>query len=166
MEPPASNTRSALCRDSRPRGAAISQPQKRLQINVTFLRASIWVPATPLDPLAHTPFSLPGEQVQLSCLLFHNCSHFSVSYPEGERIPFIFILAPSNRIWIMGSCFIFCHFLLVYHFVLLCWHLIIRNVVVTLLYWTTTCSTLKRNQFYQCCIYRRIRVASWFIHGL
>lgn len=78
-----SGRRPALCRDSRPlnRDAAISQPQKRLQINVTFLRALIWTPAMSLIPLAH-PFLFPGERIQLSCLLFHNCIYFFIS--KGE----------------------------------------------------------------------------------
>lgn len=66
-----SGRRPALCRDSKPlnRDAAISQPQKRLQINVTFLRALIWTPAMSHPSYAH-PFLLPGERIQLSCLCF------------------------------------------------------------------------------------------------
>lgn len=109
-----SGRRPALCRDSKPlnRDAAISQPQKRLQINVTFLRALIWTPAMSLIPLTYHPSSLPGERIQLSCLLFHNCSYFSASYSEGVNeyyllLFFISILSYFKLRW----CFI-CHFVL------------------------------------------------------
>lgn len=62
------------------KGAAISQPQKRLQINVTFLRALIWTPVTFLIPLTHTlPRSLGSEyDYRAFCFTIAATSPFSI----------------------------------------------------------------------------------------
>lgn len=67
-----SGRRPALCRDSKPLNgdAAISQPQKRLQINVTFLRALIWTPVMSPIPLTHTLSYSPGGEYNYRAFCF------------------------------------------------------------------------------------------------
>lgn len=77
-----------------------SQPQKRLQINVTFLRALIWTlpHVSYTTSITYTLPRSPGGRIQLSRLLFRDCSYFFVFCSRGEVINCIYLFS-----WVLMS---------------------------------------------------------------
>lgn len=114
-----SGRRPALCRDSKPlnRDAAISQPQKRLQINVTFLRALIWTPAMLLIPLTHTLSRSPGSEYNYRAF----CFTIAVTSPfpirrVNEYYQFLFLHAYVH-FKLQARRYFICRFILMCYFI-------------------------------------------------